>query len=352
MAQQLTIKQIAEKAGVSVGTVDRILHNRGSVSSEALKAVQDVLRTCNYRKNIHRSATAFKKTGKSISLAVAIPYSNEGEYWDLVKKGINRGLTEYGDITIDCKFAHFNQFDLFSFREAYNSILKNSFDAVIIAPIFVDETREFCKKLDKNGEGKTPYVFVDGSIQDCNPIGSYMADQGACGRLMARMIDAFTPDKAEVAIFLPKRVGTLLSNNSILRTKSFREYYSTINPDRILKEGYYSSDSPENNIQEIKQFLCENPMVKGIAVMISTGYMISDALAAENITDICVGGYDATHGNVRCIKEDSLTFIINQHPEQQGFNCLESILHYLLYGSKDDNTQETLSIDVVLKENI
>ena len=43
MAQQLTIKQIAEKAGVSVGTVDRILHNRGSVSEEAMKAVQGVL---------------------------------------------------------------------------------------------------------------------------------------------------------------------------------------------------------------------------------------------------------------------------------------------------------------------
>lgn len=350
MAQQLTIKQIAEKAGVSVGTVDRILHNRGSVSSEALKAVQDVLRTYNYRKNIHRSATAFKKTGKSISLAVAIPYSNEGEYWDLVKKGINRGLTEYGDITIDCKFAHFNQFDSFSCREAYNSILEGPFSAAIIAPTFVEETKEFCKKLDR--DGKYPYVFVDGNIQDCKPVGSYMADQKACGRLMARMIDAFTPADAEVAIFLPKRVGTLMSNNSILRTSFFREYYSAINPDRVLKEGYYSSGNTENNIQEIKQFISENPKVKGIAVMISTGYMISDALAAENRSDICVGGYDATDGNVRCIKEDSLTFIINQHPEQQGFNCVESLLHYLLYGSKDDNAKETLPIDVVLKENI
>ena len=350
MAQQLTIKQIAEKAGVSVGTVDRILHNRGSVSEEAMKAVQEVLHTCKYRKNIHKSAIAFKKTGKTISLMVVIPYSNEGEYWDLVKKGIIKGLSEYGDITIDCKFAHFNQFDSFSCREAYNSILGGAFSAAIIAPTFVEETREFCKKLDE--DGKVPYVFVDGNIEDCKPVGSYMADQGACGRLMARMIDAFTPAEAEVAIFLPKRVGTLMSNNSILRTKFFRDHYSYINPDRVLKEGYYSSNNPENNVQEIRHFISENPKVKGVAVMISTGYMISDALATENRTDICVGGFDATHGNVRSINEDSLTFIINQHPEQQGFNCVESILHYILYGSKDENVKETLPIDVVMKENI
>lgn len=65
---ELTIKQIAEKNGVSVGTVVRILHNRGSVSEETMKAVQEVLYTCKYRKNIHKSAIAFTKTGKTISL--------------------------------------------------------------------------------------------------------------------------------------------------------------------------------------------------------------------------------------------------------------------------------------------
>ena len=349
MAQQLTIKQIAQKAGVSVGTVDRILHNRGSVSAEAMEAVQAVLRTCNYRKNIHKSAVAFKKSGRSVSLVVAIPSSPVGEYWDLVRKGISRGLNEYGDITIDCKFAFYNQFDSFSCQEAFNSILESNVSSVIISPIFVDETIRFCNELDKRG---VPYFFVDGNIPECHPVGTFMADQAVCGRLMARMVDSFTPADAEVAIFLPKRVGALMSNNSLIRTRSFREHYAAINPSRVLKEGYYSTDNPDNNILEINEFFRENPNVKGIAVMISTGYLISDALAAVSRADVCVGGYDVTDGNARCIREDSLTFIINQHPEQHGFNCVESLLHYLLYGSMDSNPHKALSIDVVLKENI
>jgi len=33
----MRIKDIARAAGVSVGTVDRVLHNRGKVSEDALK---------------------------------------------------------------------------------------------------------------------------------------------------------------------------------------------------------------------------------------------------------------------------------------------------------------------------
>lgn len=349
MAQQLTIKQIAQKAGVSVGTVDRILHNRGNVSAEAMKAVQAVLETCNYRRNLHTSAVAFKKTGKSVKLVVAIPFSAEGEYWDLVADGIRKGLTEYGDISMECVFAFYDQFDSYSCKKKYDEILEDKFSAAIIAPTFVEETTEFCRQLEARD---IPYVFVDGRIPDCNPIASYMADQYACGCLMARMIEAFTPQDAEVAIFLPKRVGTLMSNNSIVRSESFREYYSEINPSRVLKEAYYTTDDPQQNILEINEFFAEHPRVKGIAVMISTGYLISDALMAVGYQDICVGGYDITYGNERCVMADSLTFVINQHPEQQGFNAVESLLHYLMYGVLDQNLRELLPIDVVLKENI
>ena len=45
MTQKIRIKDIAEKAGVSVGTVDRILHNRPNVSKEAREKVEQVMNT-------------------------------------------------------------------------------------------------------------------------------------------------------------------------------------------------------------------------------------------------------------------------------------------------------------------
>ena len=56
MAKKLTIKQIAQLSGVSAGTVDRVLHNRGRVSEEAYAKVRKVLDKQDYRRNIHTSA--------------------------------------------------------------------------------------------------------------------------------------------------------------------------------------------------------------------------------------------------------------------------------------------------------
>ncbi len=40
MAEKIRIKDIAERAGVSVGTVDRVLHDRPNVSKPAREKVE------------------------------------------------------------------------------------------------------------------------------------------------------------------------------------------------------------------------------------------------------------------------------------------------------------------------
>ena len=55
MKRKIRIKDIAQMAGVSVGTVDRILHNRGNVSESARIAVETVLKKVDYKPNIHIS---------------------------------------------------------------------------------------------------------------------------------------------------------------------------------------------------------------------------------------------------------------------------------------------------------
>ena len=55
MTDKIRIKDIAEKAGVSVGTVDRVLHNRPNVSQVAREKVEAVLKNINYQPNMYAS---------------------------------------------------------------------------------------------------------------------------------------------------------------------------------------------------------------------------------------------------------------------------------------------------------
>ena len=56
--EKIKIKDIAEKAGVSSGTVDRVLHKRGNVSEAAQKKVEEVLKHINYTPNVYEIGRA------------------------------------------------------------------------------------------------------------------------------------------------------------------------------------------------------------------------------------------------------------------------------------------------------
>lgn len=62
MTERIRIKDIAKRSGVSVGTVDRVLHNRPNVSEPARKKVEKALAEMNYQPNMYASALAYNKS--------------------------------------------------------------------------------------------------------------------------------------------------------------------------------------------------------------------------------------------------------------------------------------------------
>ena len=84
MSRKTTIKDIAEMAGVSVGTVDRVLHNRPNVSEKALQRVNQVLEQINYQPNMYASALA---ANRSSTFYLIIPKHESEAYWEEVEEG-------------------------------------------------------------------------------------------------------------------------------------------------------------------------------------------------------------------------------------------------------------------------
>ena len=70
MTEKIRIKDIAMRAGVSVGTVDRVLHERPNVSESARKKVEEALKEMNYQPNMYASALAYNR---SYTFYVLIP---------------------------------------------------------------------------------------------------------------------------------------------------------------------------------------------------------------------------------------------------------------------------------------
>ena len=60
-AEKVTINDVARAAGVSKGTVDRVLHNRGEVSAKSREKVLKVIEELGFKPNLYASLLASQK---------------------------------------------------------------------------------------------------------------------------------------------------------------------------------------------------------------------------------------------------------------------------------------------------
>jgi len=181
--QKIRIKDIAKLANVSVGTVDRVLHNRVEVSEKTRKKVMDIIDELNFRPNLLAQRLASDKIYK---LAILIPkFSGNNVYWEGPLEGIQKAMNEIGKYGVVLESFFFDLKDENSFRkESLNTIFSNP-DGILIAPTFEHETREFAKKCDQR---KIPYVFIDTYLSGENNLSYFGQDSFQSGYLAGKLI--------------------------------------------------------------------------------------------------------------------------------------------------------------------
>ena len=90
--KKIGVKDIAAKAEVSIGTVDRVLHNRGEVKEETRKRVMDIVIELGYKPNLLAKSLSSKKTTR---IAIIIPDSSDNNpYWEKPIQGIKMAAEE------------------------------------------------------------------------------------------------------------------------------------------------------------------------------------------------------------------------------------------------------------------
>ena len=68
--KKITIKDVAAQAKVSIGTIDRVLHNRGQVKRGTRIQVMTIIKELGYKPNLIAKSLSLKK---SFLIAVLIP---------------------------------------------------------------------------------------------------------------------------------------------------------------------------------------------------------------------------------------------------------------------------------------
>ena len=82
-----TIKEIADLAGVSRGTVDRVLNKRGSVNPQTAQKIMEIVHALDYKPN--RAGLVLAAQKKNLRLGVIL-FGEGNPFFDEVTDGIRQ----------------------------------------------------------------------------------------------------------------------------------------------------------------------------------------------------------------------------------------------------------------------
>ena len=238
------IKDIAKEANVSEGTVDRVIHNRGGVSSKTEAKIKTILKKRNFRINPVASALAMQNKH---NIAVLIPeFTDTDTFWKSPYLGILKASKEVKNLGINVSSFKFDQYDPSSYINAFKALLKTKPTAVLFVPIFLKETKQIVGQLEKL---EITYMFLNIDIDGFNNAAYIGQDSYTAGYIAGKLMHLCLPKQSTFLIIQSRH--NISDNNAISkRIKGFNDYFTKNN---IKEEILILKIENLNNTTETKQ---------------------------------------------------------------------------------------------------
>jgi LacI family transcriptional regulator len=130
----IRIKDIALKAKVSTGTVDRVIHNRGKVAEKVRLRIQKIIDDSKYEPNLMARALGSKKQYR---FAALVPDHEIDSYWHAPKAGIELAVKELRQYGVSVEQFVFNPFNVASYIEKATELTATNPGRDIFVPNFL-----------------------------------------------------------------------------------------------------------------------------------------------------------------------------------------------------------------------
>lgn len=346
--QNTTILDVARLAGVSKGTVDRVLHNRGEVSAKSAEKVREAVRQLNYQPNLYASLLASRK---ECTIACIIPSYNEGEYWEKIHEGILLGSEDVASMGVKTGVHIYDQYNLTSFKKVCQEVLESRPSGVILPPLFKGETMDFALKLKENN---IPYVYVDSRIEDENYLAYIGMPMYKSGYLSAALLtDRCSPGslrRVVVVRILRDKAGQ--SDPTASRREGFMDYMSTYFPGCAIDQVMIDPSDRQGCLAGLEEYFSRNPEVRHIVMFNSRVHLIAEFLNTRGPEGVVVVGYDDLEKNLEMLRGGRLSMLICQHTANQSRNAVRLLTDYILVGKKPQPRDNFVHMDIITRFNV
>ena len=331
-----TVKDIARMSGVSVGTVDRVLHNRGRVSPATATRVWEAVEQLKYSPNL--VARNLSKAQRRV-FAVLMPGAEQDSgYWQITISGIEAALSELAHHYVSVNYYHFDRTDPDSFRQTASALLQAEPDGVLLAPTLFEESKEFITRL-----GYLPCVVFDGEVPNSNVLSTINQDSFESGLLAGKLIQLLDPTGPYVTV-------TIGSADYHLRRRreGFVRFFEAVGKSNI-DHFELAQIGGEAQLRAALKQMKQKP--GSVFVTNALAHIVARELNDSAMAHTPIIGYDLIPENATCLRTGLMDFVINQEPRRQGYNSLYALYrHVVLREAVEPRIR--MPIDIVMRENL
>ncbi|GAA5222207.1 LacI family DNA-binding transcriptional regulator [Membranihabitans marinus] len=342
MKNKIKIKDIALRAGVSTGTVDRVIHKRGKVSKKAEDKVLKAMSDLDYSPNIIARTLARKKV---TNFSIIIPYPYQDYYWKMIKSGIDTGIGDFEHFNLSGNVYFYDMFDEAHFQSISEQILKEEPDAIIVGSEFNQQTIQFVKKCNRN---EIPAIVINAELNSV-PCLSYIGTNSyQTGCLTGKLVSI----KSNIKNILILHNTSNIQNAAHLKNKEIGllDYFSENNIDiqpHVLSINDHLLSELEM-VKKLKDYIRKH-QIDCIYNTSSKGYLIAKSIKGL-FPDIYIICHDLIDHNILLLTENKIDIIINQSAEKLGYLSIKTLVNHMILEKRIEK-KYYLPLDVVYKEN-
>jgi len=338
---KITIQDVAQKAGVSVATIDRVLNHRPGVKSRTVEKVESAIRELNYQPD--RIAARLAR-GREYRFWFVLP-NTAGEFMNRISEEVEQAAKRMTGERVAIMVKRVDVFDGPLLSKVLDE-LEDGIDGIAVVALDHPAVRESINTLvakgvsvvtlvsDVPGSKRTHYAGIDNSS----------AGRTAAG-LMGRFLNG---RKGKVGLF----AGSLALRDHIERQFGFEQVMAHEFADLTVLPVRESRDDTERSEELAKQLLKEHPDLLGIYNVGGGTAGITTALEeAGRAAHTVFIAHEVTEGSRRALIRGTIDVIINQDPGHEVRSAVRVLI------ARADNApvieaQERIRIDIFMRDNL
>lgn len=333
----ITIKEIAQLAGTSRGTVDRVLNGRGNVNAELTQKILAIAQEHNYQSNPYAKALVSGKKRYRIGVVIS---SKGNRFFDEVLLGIHDAATQSRGYGLEIVLKELKGWDEQVQLTALDELLQEPLDALAITPVDTPLVYERLKALKP-----LPIVTLNTDIHGLDSKLAFIGcDYINSGRLCGDVAMLALPQGGSVGIV----TGSfhILGHNQ--RIMGFREAVAT-NPNIRVLEVAENKDDNDLSYQVTKTLLTtHHPDLLYFCAAGTEGGMRAVTEADYGCKVVVVDDVEPMR---EYLAQGALLAIVTQQPYRQGFMMVDLLYDFLVTAKRPEHVHNYMENQVRLQHS-